>query len=186
MVPVRFNQLYRCAKVPFRLAGSVRYVSRALQVAKIEDKEQLEKAIFWSDNSLESLSSPQLLTEEESDRLFSSVMLKVRCSDEAVLESYTQFVTRAAIIFEMNCSGKVVLPMHIEKRTVNKSPHIYRLHRNQFEQRTHGRVVQIKEVTGDTSDIFLEYIQRMKPEGVSLSVESTELERLPTYLQPPK
>lgn len=40
-------------------------------------------------------------------------------------------------------------------------------------------------MTGETSDIFLEYIQRNLPEGVSMSVEQIELEFLPQYLHAP-
>lgn len=127
--------------------------------------------------------SPYPVQSEQ--RLIDTMTLKVRSSDEAVLESYTQFVQRAANIFEMNSSGKIVLPMFVDKRTVNKSTHGNKQHRYQYELRTHGRGIKIWHVTGDTTDLFLEYIQRMKPEGVSLSVESTELETMPQYLQPP-
>lgn len=37
-------------------------------------------------------------------------------------------------------------------------------------------------MTGNTADIFFEYIQRNLPEGVSMSVEATELESMPDYL----
>lgn len=130
----------------------------------------------------------QVIPQEQpvQEKLIDTMTLKVRSSDEAVLESYTQFVQRAANIFEMNSSGKIVLPMFVDKRTVNKSTQGHKKHRFQYELRTHGRGIKINQVTGDTTDLFLEYIQRMKPEGVSLSVESTELERMPTYLSPPE
>jgi len=32
------------------------------------------------------------------------------------------------------------------------------------------RQIQIKEITGTTADVFMEYIQRNLPEGVSMSV----------------
>lgn len=37
-------------------------------------------------------------------------------------------------------------------------------------------------MTGETADIFLEYVQRNLPEGVSMSVETTELEMIPEFL----
>ena len=75
-----------------------------------------------------------------------------------------------------------------------KSPHIYKKHRVQYEIRTHSRLMQVslspnlgsqnqpqsevfavalpkvKQITGTTSDVFLEYIQRNLPEGVHMSV----------------
>jgi len=119
---------------------------------------------------------------EDMARLFGDVKLKVRGSDEAVLDSYTQFVQRAATTLNLDISGKIVIPMHIEKRTLLKSPHVYKTHRYQYELRTHARMLQLRQLTGNTADIFLEYIQRNLPEGVSMSVETTELESMPDYL----
>lgn len=44
---------------------------------------------------------------------------------------------------------------------------------------------QVKNVTGDTADTFLEYIQRNIPEGVSMGVEQTALESLPDFFELP-
>ncbi len=60
--------------------------------------------------------------------------------------------------------------MRIQKFTVLKSVHIYKKHRVQYEIRTHMRLMQIWEITGTTADVFLEYIQRNLPEGVSMTV----------------
>lgn len=128
---------------------------------------------------------PKESSYEDIGRLFEEVTLKVRGSDEAVLDSYTQFVRRAAITLNLDVSGKIVIPMHIEKRTLLKSPHIYKTSRVQYELRTHARMLQVRQITGDTADIFLEYIQRNLPEGVSMSVEQTELETLPEFLLKP-
>ena len=45
-------------------------------------------------------------------------------------------------------------------------------------------VLKIKNVTGDTADTFLEYIQRNIP-GVSMRVEQTALEFLPEVFELP-
>jgi len=127
--------------------------------------------------------STENLSTEDVERLLSLLTLKVRGSDAAVLDSYTQFMRRAATVLNLDVSGKVILPMHIEKRTLLKSPHIFKKHRYQYELRTHARMLQVRELTGDTADIFLEYIQRNIPEGVSMSVEQTELETIPEYIQ---
>lgn len=123
------------------------------------------------------------MSVEDAERLLSLLTLKVRGSDPAVLDSYTQFMRRAATVLNLDVSGKVILTMHLEKRTLLKSPHIFKKHRYQYELRTHARMLQVRELTGDTSDIFLEYIQRNIPEGVSMSVEQTELEPVPEYIK---
>ncbi|KAK3749476.1 hypothetical protein QZH41_013456, partial [Actinostola sp. cb2023] len=81
--------------------------------------------------------------------------------------------------------GRILLPTRKERYTLLKSPHIYKKHRAQYEIRTHARLLQLRNLTSDTSDVFLEYVQRNLPEGVSMSVEHTALESLPGYLQPP-
>lgn len=65
---------------------------------------------------------------------------------------------------------RVALPTRIQKFTVLKSAHIFKKHRVQYEIRTHARLVQIKHITGTTADVYLEYIQRNLPEGISMSV----------------
>ena len=41
---------------------------------------------------------------------------------------------------------RTVLDTHIEKRSLLKSPHIYKKHQAQYEIRTHGRMVQVYTV----------------------------------------
>ena len=48
-----------------------------------------------------------------------------------------------------------------------------------------GSLPQLRNVTGETAGVFLEYIQRNLPEAVSMSVEQTSLQGMPDYLQPP-
>ena len=75
---------------------------------------------------------------------------------------------------------RVALPTRIQKLTLLKSVHIFKKHRAQYEIRTHSRLVQIKQITGTTADVFLEYIQRNLPEGVSMSVYQVRLvQKLP-------
>lgn len=40
---------------------------------------------------------------------------------------------------------------------------------------------QVRNVTQETADVFLEYVQRNIPEGVSMKVEQTELESISDY-----
>ena len=46
-------------------------------------------------------------------------------------------------------------------------------------------LLQIRKITGTTADIFLEYIQRNLPAGVSMNVEQTEVIDIPDYIRPP-
>lgn len=46
-------------------------------------------------------------------------------------------------------------------------------------------VLQVRNVTHETADVLLEYIQRNIPEGISMSVEQTELQSLPEFFELP-
>ncbi|XP_028402990.1 28S ribosomal protein S10, mitochondrial-like [Dendronephthya gigantea] len=133
----------------------------------------------WSMGNMQTLST----FDENKERLFSEVSIEIKGNDEAVLDSYSQFITKAAACLKIK-TNQIALPRNIERYTILKSPHIYKKHRVQYEIRTHRLLIQFKELTGTTSDVFLEYIQRNCPEGVSMGVQHTELEELPINIPP--
>ena len=49
-------------------------------------------------------------------------------------------------------AGPIPLPTHIERFTVNRSPHVDKKSREQFELRTHKRLLDIIEPTQQTID----------------------------------
>jgi small subunit ribosomal protein S10 len=53
------------------------------------------------------------------------------------------------------CAGPIPLPTRIEKFTVNRSPHIDKKSREQFEIRTHKRVLDIVDPTPQTVDALM-------------------------------
>ncbi len=64
-------------------------------------------------------------------------------------------------------SGPVPLPTRIEKVTVNKSPHVDKKAMEQFEIRTHKRLLDIVEPTAQTVD---ELKKLNLPSGVDISI----------------
>jgi len=66
-------------------------------------------------------------------------------------------------------SGPVPLPTEIEKFTVLKAVHKYKDSREQFESRTHKRLIDIKEPSKETIDA----LTRLDlPSGVSIEIKS--------------
>ena len=53
------------------------------------------------------------------------------------------FLLNILIFHECLLFFRTILGTHIEKRTLLKSPHIYKKHRVQYEVRTHGRLIQV-------------------------------------------
>jgi len=58
-------------------------------------------------------------------------------------------------------AGPIPLPTHIERFTVNRSPHVDKKSREQFEMRTHKRLLDILEPTQQTIDALgkLDWLQ---------------------------
>ena len=65
--------------------------------------------------------------------------------------------------------GPVPLPTRIERFTVNRSPHVDKKSMEQFEIRTHKRVLDIIDPTNKTVD---ELKKLSLPAGVDISVNS--------------
>jgi len=66
-------------------------------------------------------------------------------------------------------SGPVPLPTEIERVTVLKAVHKYKDSREQFESRTHKRLIDIKEPSKETIDA----LTRLDlPSGVSIEIKS--------------
>ena len=64
-------------------------------------------------------------------------------------------------------TGPVPLPVHIEKFSVNRSPHVNKKSMEQFEIRTHKRLIDIVEPTAQTVD---ELKKLNLPSGVDISI----------------
>ncbi len=64
-------------------------------------------------------------------------------------------------------SGPVPLPTRIERFTVNRSPHVNKKAMDQFEVRTHKRLIDILEPTTATVD---ELKKLNLPAGVDISI----------------
>jgi len=66
-------------------------------------------------------------------------------------------------------SGPVPLPTRIERYTVNRSPHVDKKSREQFEIRTHKRLIDILEPTPQTVDALMKLDL---PAGVEVEIKA--------------
>ena len=55
----------------------------------------------------------------------------------------------------LKSEGPIPLPTRIEKFTVNRSPHVNKKSREQFEMRTHKRLLDIIDPTPQTVDALM-------------------------------
>ncbi|XP_070590596.1 small ribosomal subunit protein uS10m isoform X1 [Erythrolamprus reginae] len=122
---------------------------------------------------------------DEPDILYKRLAILVKGHDKTVLDSYEYFVVLAAKELGLSIEKIEKPPRKIERFTLLKSVHIYKKHRVQYEMRTHYQYIELKNLTGSTANVFLEYIQRNLPEGVAMEVKKTKLEKLPDHIQKP-
>jgi small subunit ribosomal protein S10 len=80
------------------------------------------------------------------------IKIRMEAYDHESLDTSAQEIVDTAKRTGAKVSGPVPLPTRIERYTVLRSPHIDKKSREQFEIRTHKRVIYIDEPTPKTVD----------------------------------
>src|ERR1700720_3132771 len=78
-----------------------------------------------------------------------NIRIRLKAFDHRILDSSTEKRTGAQV------RGPIPLPTKIEKFCVNRSPHVDKKSREQFEIRTHKRVLDIVDPTPQTVDALM-------------------------------
>ena len=73
------------------------------------------------------------------------IRIKLKAYDHRLLDQSARQIVEAAERTGAAVAGPVPLPTSIDKFTVLKGPHIHKDAREQFEIRTHKRLIDIKE-----------------------------------------
>ena len=81
-----------------------------------------------------------------------NIRIRLKAFDHRVLDSSTKEIVHTAKRTGAQVRGPVPLPTRIEKYTVNRSPHIDKKSREQFELRTHKRLIDIVDSRPQTID----------------------------------
>ena len=79
-----------------------------------------------------------------------NIRIRLKAFDHRVLDASTKEIVSTARRTGAQVRGPIPLPTRIEKFTVNRSPHVDKKSREQFEIRTHKRVLDI--VDPDAAD----------------------------------
>ena len=80
------------------------------------------------------------------------IRIRLKAYDHEILDRSTQEIVSTAKRTGANVRGPIPLPRRIQKFTVNRSPHIDKKSREQFEIRTHKRMIDIIDPTPQTID----------------------------------
>ena len=97
------------------------------------------------------------------------IRVKLRSFDHRLLDQSTLEIVGTVERTRARVAGPVPLPTRIEKFTVLRSTFVHKDSRDQYEMRTHSRLIDILEPTGDTIDALMKL---QLPAGVSVDIKS--------------
>ena len=84
-----------------------------------------------------------------------SIRIRLKAFDYRVLDASTQEIVSTAKRTGAQVRGPIPLPNNIEKYTVLRSPHVDKKSREQFEMRTHKRLLDIVDPTPQPVDALM-------------------------------
>ncbi len=84
-----------------------------------------------------------------------NIRIRLKAFDHRVLDQSTHEIVNTAKRTGAQVRGPIPLPTKIEKYTVLRSPHIDKKSREQFEIRTHKRLLDIVDPTAQTVDALM-------------------------------
>lgn len=96
-----------------------------------------------------------------------NIRIKLRAFDHRVLDSSTSEIVNTAKRSGALVRGPIPLPTNISKVTVNRSPHVNKKSREQFETRTHARVL---DIVGPTQQTVESLMKLDLPSGVDVAI----------------
>ena len=97
------------------------------------------------------------------------IRIRLKAFDYRILDSSTHEIVDTARRTGARVVGPIPLPTRIEKYTVNRSPNIDKKSREQFEIRTHKRLLDIFEPTTQTVDALMKL---ELPAGVDVEIKA--------------
>ncbi len=84
-----------------------------------------------------------------------SIRIRLKAFDHRVLDQSAKEIVNTARRTGAQVRGPIPLPTRLERFTVLRSPHIDKKSREQFEIRTHKRVLDIVDPTQQTVDALM-------------------------------
>ena len=96
------------------------------------------------------------------------VRIKLKAYDHRILDNAATKIVETAKRMNSEISGPVPLPTEVEKYTILRAVHKYKDSREQFEMRTHKRLIDINNPSKETIDA-LQHLDL--PSGVDIKIQ---------------
>ena len=97
------------------------------------------------------------------------IRIRLKAFDHAIIDQAAADIVRTAEKTGARVSGPIPLPTKTQRWTVLRSPHVDKKSREQFEMRTHKRLIDITEATGKTVNAITLVTM---PAGVHITVKA--------------
>ena len=97
------------------------------------------------------------------------IRIRLKAFDHAVIDQASADIVRTAEKTGAQVSGPIPLPTKTKRWTVLRSPHVDKKSREQFEMRTHKRLLDILEPTTQTVDALMKL---ELPAGVDVEIKA--------------
>jgi small subunit ribosomal protein S10 len=97
------------------------------------------------------------------------IKIRLESYDHEALDMSAQEIVDVARRSEAKVVGPVPLPTRIERYTVLRSPHVDKKSREQYEIRTHKRIIYLSQPTKRTVDLLS---QLNLPAGVEIKIKA--------------
>ena len=96
------------------------------------------------------------------------IRVRLRAFDAELIDQSAKSIVSAVTRAGAKVSGPVPLPTKVNKYTVLRSPHVNKKSREQFEMRTHKRLIDILNPTSDTINALMKL---ELPAGVDVEIK---------------
>lgn len=96
------------------------------------------------------------------------IRIKLRAYDHRLLDQSALEIVGAAQRTGADVNGPIPLPTNMSKYTVLRGPHVDKKSREQFECRTHKRLMDIVNPTASTVDALMKLVL---PAGVDVEIK---------------
>lgn len=96
------------------------------------------------------------------------IRIRLRAYDHRLLDKSVENIVKTVRGTGAEVVGPVPLPTRIHRFTVNRSPHVDKKSREQFEMRVHKRLIDILKPTAETTDALM---RLDLPAGVDVDIK---------------
>ena len=96
------------------------------------------------------------------------IRIRMQAYDHRVLDQAVREIVDTARDTQADVVGPIPLPTRVERFTVNRSPHMDKKSMDQFEMRTHKRIL---DIVGPTAKTVEELKKLNLPAGVDITIK---------------